>query len=87
MVMAIGFDRNSEVAGMLDKSYDEDGVMVMNRNIKDRIKGSMPNLKSDIHRFQYMFSYLLEMAYDLLISSDDAVSKNPGFEHVLGVVN
>lgn len=61
--------------------------MVMNAAVKARIKVSMPNLKSDIERFQSMFAYLMEMMYDLMISSDNAVSKNPGFEHVLGVVN
>mmetsp|Transcript_14640 Transcript_14640/g.33976 ORF Transcript_14640/g.33976 Transcript_14640/m.33976 type:complete len:218 (-) Transcript_14640:271-924(-) len=85
--MAIGFDRNSEPAKLLDKGYDEGGIMVMNTAMKARIKSSMKHMTSDIQRFQSMFAYLMEMTYDLMISSDNAVSKNPGFEHVLGVVN
>ncbi|EJK61009.1 hypothetical protein THAOC_18564 [Thalassiosira oceanica] len=54
--MAIGFDRNSEPAKLLDKGYDEGGIMVMNTTMKARIKSSMKHMSSDIQRFQSMFA-------------------------------
>ena len=72
MRMAIGFDRKSEAAQMLDK---------------EQIKNSMKHLNSDLFKFQDMFAYLMEDVFVQLLSPDHCLNTNPGYENVLGIVN
>ena len=53
-----------------------------------RIKLSMCNLNCSTRaKFKHMLAYQMEFGYDLALSPGDAVSMNPGFEAVLGIVN
>ena len=85
--MAIGFDRKSEAAQMLDKDYREGGIMILNEAMKEQIKNSMKHLKSDLFKFQDMFAYLMEDVFVQLLSPDHCLNTNPGYENVLGIVN
>ena len=61
--------------------------MILNDAIKSHIKNSMKHLKSDLLRFQAMFAYLMEDTFVLLLSPDNCLNTNPGYENVLGIVN
>ena len=87
MRMAIGFNKKSEAAQMLDKDYREGGIMILNEAMKENIKNSMKHLKSDLLKFQDMFAYLMEDIFVQLLSPDHCLNKNPGYESVLGIVN
>ncbi len=55
---------------------------------RNLIKSSMKNQNfSDIIKFHHMFGYQMEFGYGLALSPEKDVSKNPGFESLLGVVN
>ena len=79
MRMAIGFDRKSEAAQMLDKDYREGGIMILNEAMKEQIKNSMKHLKSDLLKFQDMFAYLMEDVFVQLLSPDHCLDTNPGY--------
>ena len=87
MRMAIGFESSSEIANMLDKDVSEGGIMILSKEDKERIRGTMPDLKSDMARFQVMFTYMCESVYGLAMSPDNNVSSNIGYEKVAGIIN
>ena len=52
------------------------------------IKSSMRNLNCGTNdKFKRMLAYQMEFGYDLTLSPGDAVTMNPGFEAMLGIVN
>ena len=48
---------------------------------------ALPDLESDMARFQVMFTYFGETVYDLAMSPDKNISSNMGFEKVAGIIN
>ena len=81
-------DPTCEEIETLDKDYKNGGIFIMSAFEGGRIKLSTRNLNcSTKDKFKHMLAYQMEFGYDLALSQGDAVSMNPGFEAVLGVVN
>ena len=57
----------------------------MDAEEKELIRSSMNKDLASIQKFQDIVAYQLEFGYDLAISPEHNVSRNPGFESVLGV--
>ena len=87
-VVAVGFDPTHEVAQYLDRDVSEGGLLILDEGEKRNIKSSMKNMKcADITKFHHMIAYQMELGYDLAMCVYNNLSKNPGFEAVLGVVS
>ena len=85
--VAAGFDPKSEYVSLLDKDYKNGGVFIMSKSEEERIRRSMKQLKcTEKEKFQHMLAYQMELGYDLALAPGDVLSKNPGFESVLGVI-
>ena len=82
--IAAGFDPKGRVAQLVNCSWDEGGVLVLNAQDKQRVSSSMPKRKyTDVEKFQILLSYLFELAYDVAIAPALNVSESPGFESFL----
>ncbi|KAL7545663.1 hypothetical protein ACHAWF_009011, partial [Thalassiosira exigua] len=77
-LVAAGFDRDHEVAHLLDKDVSEGGILLLSKEDKDRVKASMSNLKCNkITKFHHILAYQIELGYDLALSPDNNVSQSP----------
>ena len=47
----------------------------------------VPDLESDMARFQAMFTYMCKSVYGLAMNPDNNVSSNIGYEKVAGTIN
>ena len=74
------------VPNSLTSDVNNCGIFAFTQKEKNRINNlnlrGRPNFKM---KAVDMIAYLIELSYDLSISSVDNVSDNPGFESVIGV--
>ena len=83
-MITAGFNPKSNAAPNLDKDQKEGGLLILTKDDKKFIKGSMDNL-SNLQKFQDICSYRFEFGYDLAICPSLNVSQSPGYEAVLGI--
>jgi hypothetical protein len=84
-LIAAGFDKNSELAKCIDKSYDEGGVLILNEQDKTNISSSQNNNKDVLNKFHAFLAYEMEFGYDLAIAPSLNVSGSFGFESFVGL--
>jgi len=85
MIVGAGWDPTSSCAKMLDRSWENGGLLIVNERESAQIRGSMGKGTTEIEKFHDMCAYQFEMGYDLAISPGCNVSRSPGFESVLGI--
>ena len=85
MIVGAGWDPTSSCAKMLDRSWENGGLLIVNERESAQIRGSMGKGTTEIEKFHDMCAYQFEMGYDLAISLGCNVSRSPGFESVLGI--
>ena len=84
-VIAGGFDPSTTSAKQADKDFREGGIMILSSKDKQKIKECLKDVDSSIKKFHTILAYQFELGYDLAISPDVNVSRNPGYETVIGV--
>ena len=85
MIVGAGWDPTSNCAEMLDRSWENGGLLIFNERESMQIRSSMGKGMTDLQKFHDMCAYQFEMGYDLAISPGCNVSRSPGFESVLGI--
>ena len=86
MIVGAGWDPTSNCAEMLDRSWENGGLLIVNKRDSTQIRSSMGKGMTDLQKFHDMCAYQFEMGYDLAIYPRDAnVSRSPRFESVLGI--
>ena len=85
MIVGAGWDPTSSCAKMLDRSWENGGLLIFNERESTQIRSSMGKGMTDLQKFHDMYAYQFEMGYDLAISPGCNVSRSPGFESVLGI--
>ena len=83
----IGFNRdNKEGIGYITNVQKENGIFYWSNNVIEKIeKANLYSCNGLVEKQLVMVGFLLELGYDLMINSDDNVSKSPGFEPCLGI--
>ena len=83
----IGFNRdNKEGIGYITNVQKENGIFYWSNNVIEKIeKANLYSCNGLVEKQLVMVGFLLELGYDLMINSDDNVSKIPGFEPCLGI--
>jgi hypothetical protein len=85
MIVGAGWNPTSDCAKMLDRSWENGGLLIFNERESLQIKASMGKGMTEVQKFHDMCVYQLEMGYDLAISPGCNVSRSPGFESVLRI--
>lgn len=83
-LIALGFDPTSEEAMALDKDWKNGGLFIYSEADRKYVSKTFKD-SSVIQKFHSFGCYHLEFGYDLAICRRLNVSKNPGYERVLGV--
>ena len=84
-IVGAGWDPTSNCANMLDKSWENGGLLIFNERENTQIRASMGKGMTGLQKFHDLCAYQFEMGYDLAISPGCNVSRSPGFESVLGI--
>ncbi len=84
-VIGAGWDPTSNAAKMLDRSWTNGGILIVNKKETKQIKSSMEKAVTNMQKFQDMCAYQFELGYNLALSPSCNVSESPGFESVLGI--
>jgi hypothetical protein len=84
-VIRAGWDPTSDVAKILDRSWTNGGLLIVNKKETKQIKSSMGKALTDMQKFCDMCAYQFELGYNLALSPNCNVSESPGFESVLGI--
>ncbi len=84
-VVAAGWSPTSDPAKLLDRSWNDGGLLIFSEKESKQIRSSMGKGMTDIQKFHTCAAYQFEMGYDLAISPGCNVSESPGFESVLGI--
>lgn len=82
----VGFNRLSKSITLLTDCPDLGGIVYWDDETLNHL--SALNLRGNntiIDKQLIMFGYMCELLYDVMISLNDNVSTNPGFESVLGI--
>ena len=87
MYVAQGWNLNdNEVEKEITGEYNNGGLFIYSDEEKERIhKLNMRGRATSALKTNDMVAYLIELGYDLALSSTDNVSENPGFESCLGI--
>ena len=85
--VGLGFMRtNQEAVNALCSSTSEDRLLSWSASHLERTAAvNFPGSPSMVEKQLHMVGYLFELAYDLMISPRDNVSRSPGFETPLGI--
>jgi hypothetical protein len=87
LVIAAGFDPKSELAALIDKDFNEGGIMIMSDADKTNISSSMKQNNCTLNKYHTFLSYLFKLGYDLAIAPSSNVSDSFGFESFVGLFN
>ncbi len=85
MIVGAGWDPTSDCAKMLDRSWENGGLLIFNVRESLQIRSSMGKSMTEVEKFHDMCAYQFEMGYDLAISPGCNVSRSPGIESMLGI--
>jgi len=85
MIIAAGWDPTSDCAKMLDRSWENGGLMIFNEKESAQVRASMGKGLTELQKIHDMCAYQFEMGYDLCLSPGCNVLQSPGFESVLGI--
>ena len=86
-LVAAGFVPSSTQAQSMNKDWTEGGLLILSDEDKSKIRDAPAYKKlTEMQKFQDICAYQMEFGYDLAISLENNVSRNPGFESVLGVI-
>lgn len=85
--MAIGFDVGIDQTNeMISNNFEDGGIFIYNENESKKINASNKAGRSTTALTRIdAIAYLIELAYDLSISSINNVSRNLGFESCLNI--
>jgi hypothetical protein len=84
-VIGDDWDPTFDVAKILDRSWTNGGLLIVNKKETKQIKTSTGKALTDMQKFYDMCAYQFELGYDLALSPSCNVSESLGFESVLEI--
>ena len=67
---------------------NNDGVFHWSQNVKVKLRESnLPGSRNTSDKQLVLIGYFFELGYELMLSPNQDVSENPGFESFLGIYN
>ncbi len=84
-VVAVVWSPTSDPAKLLDRSWNNGGLLIFSEKESKQIISSMRKSMTDMQKIHTFAAYQFEMGYDLAISPGCKVSESPGLESVLGI--